>query len=92
MLNKKNEEPWVPYIETNPMGKLQLTDKFFAYKQNIVTLRETLEKHFNTCMNNIRKGLPDVIEEAKDDKDYTFDGTNVGSWTCRVCIIKNDEK
>lgn len=32
MLNKKNEEEWVKYLETNEMGMLQLTDKFFAYK------------------------------------------------------------
>lgn len=32
MLNKKNEEEWVTYLETNQMGMIQLTDKFFAYK------------------------------------------------------------
>ena len=32
MLNKKNEEEWVEYLETNGMGVIQLTDKFFAYK------------------------------------------------------------
>lgn len=42
MLNKKNEEEWVDYLETNGMGMVQLTDKFFVYKQNMVTLRETL--------------------------------------------------
>ncbi len=42
MLNKKNEEEWVDYLEANGMGMIQMTDKFFAYKQNIVTLRETL--------------------------------------------------
>ena len=70
MLNKKNEEEWVTYIETNGLGILQLTDKFFTYKQNIVTLRETLNKHFNTCMTSIMKGLPEVEEEEIDELEH----------------------
>lgn len=60
MLNKKNEEEWVVMLETNELGQLQMTDKFFAYKQQIVTIKETLNKHFNTCMTSIKNGLPEV--------------------------------
>lgn len=67
------------------MGRMQLTDKFFSYKQHIVTLRETLQRHFNNCMQSIKNGLPEVQQEEEDDFDYTFDGTAVGAWTCRVC-------
>jgi hypothetical protein len=85
MLNKKNEEEWVTYLETNGMGMIQLTDKFFAYKQTIVTLRETLNRHFNTCMTSIANGLPEVMEDEEDDEEHNFDATMVGKWTCRVC-------
>lgn len=73
------------YVETNELGQLQLTEKFFAYKQQIVTLKNTLNKHFNTCMTSIKNGLPEVEEEVIDDVDYCFDGSMVGKWTCRVC-------
>ncbi len=90
MLNKKNEEEWVDYLEANGMGMIQMTDKFFAYKQNIVTLRETLQRHFNTCMNSIKNGLPEVLED--DDDLDTLDVQMNGRWTCRVCQVRNEEK
>ena len=89
-LNKKNEEEWVTYVETNELGQLQLTDKFFAYKQEIVTLRTALNNHFNQCMTSIKNGLPEVEEEVKDEADYTFDASMVGKWTCRVCQVRNN--
>jgi predicted restriction endonuclease len=92
MLNKKNEEEWVGYLETNGLGMIQLTDKFFAYKQNIVTLRETLNRHFNTCMTSIKNGLPEVEDEELDDFEHAFDASMVGKWTCRVCQVRNQEK
>lgn len=91
MLVKKNEEDWLTYLETNGMGMMQLTDKFFAYKQNIVTLRETLNRHFNTCMTSIQQGLPEVQDEIEDDEEHNFDGSLVGNWTCRICQLRNKE-
>jgi hypothetical protein len=92
MLNKKNEEEWVSYLETNGMGVIQLTDKFFEYKQRIVTLRETLNRHFNTCMTSIQNGLPEVAEEDLDEEEHNFDASMIGKWTCRVCQVRNEEK
>jgi hypothetical protein len=59
-LNKKNEESWVQYVEKNQMGNTQLTEKFFIYKEQIVSLRIALQRHFNNCMTSIKNGLPEV--------------------------------
>jgi hypothetical protein len=72
MLNKENEKEWVTYVKTNDKGMNQLADKFFAYKQTIVTLRETLNRHFNTCMTSIANGLPEVMEDQEDEKKHHF--------------------
>lgn len=54
------------------------------------TLREVVERHFNTCMREIMNGLPSIMVTSNDDNDYTFDGGNTGGqWTCRTCQVKN---
>lgn len=86
MLNKKNEEEWIDYLETNGLGIPQLTEKFFVYKQNIVTLRETLQRHFNTCISSIKNGLPEVEEDEEEEDLLAVE--NTGQWTCRVCQVR----
>lgn len=73
MLNRKNEENWINYLDNHNDVSFHLGERFFAYKQEIVTLRETLERHFNSIMASIEKGLPEVEEEVKEEEmDYMF--------------------
>ena len=48
---------------------------FTKYKEEITTLRETLERHFNTAMVSIQAGLPEVEQVVKknDTADYPFE-------------------
>ena len=92
-LNKRMEENWLDKLDYDVQGKLQVGKRFIDYKERVQTLRESVERHFNSVMKEISEGLPSIQDDAEDDTDYTFDGTNVGTtWTCRTCQVKNDMK
>ena len=85
-LNKRMEENWLNNVEYDTQGRMILSTKFFRYKECINSLREVVERHFNTVMKEIMNGLPSITEDVEDGADHTFDGGNVGThWTCRVC-------
>lgn len=90
-LNKKMEDNWLNHVEYDTQGKMVLSQKFIRFKENVTSLREVVERHFNYTMKEIMLGLPSIPEEEKkDETDYTFDGSNTGqNWTCRVCQVKN---
>ena len=46
--------------------------RFVKYKEQIVNLRTTLQRHFNTAMSEISAGLPDITATKADGKDYAF--------------------
>ena len=64
LLNKKNEEKWVDKLEVDHNATYSMGNEFLVYKQEIVTIRETLERHFNNIMLSIERDQPE-IEEAK---------------------------
>jgi hypothetical protein len=67
-----------------------LNEIFFKYKQDLINLRATLENHFNKCMASIQAGLPEVMDEDNiEDDDICFE-VNSSSWTCPVCMIRNE--
>ena len=37
-----------------------------------MTLRETLQRHFNSVMLSIERGLPEVAQDEEDDLDYEY--------------------
>ena len=88
-LNARNEENWLNYLDNEGDYTYHLGERFFVFKQQIVTLRETLERHFNTIMLSIQNGLPEVQEEVKVEVDFMFSDKPGDEWTCRVCQIKN---
>jgi len=89
-LNKKMQENWLEKVEYDFKGRLIMGPNFLNYKENVTTLREVVERHFNTVMKEIMNGLPSISNVEEDDNDYTFDGANVGkNWTCRICQVKN---
>ena len=51
------------YTDQDINGKVTLGEKFFAYKQKSVGLRETLERHFNQVMKDIKEGFPNVQDD-----------------------------
>ena len=84
------EENWLDHVEYDNKGKLIMGADFIRYKENVTTLREVVERHFNTAMQEILNGLPSIENDFEDDSDYTFDGNIAGTnWTCRVCQVKN---
>lgn len=101
-LVKKHEENWKDYIEPeinmNPGQKgsssapnMHLGERFFKYKQDVNTMRDTVERHFSKIINEIEAGLPSVsYEEVKkeDDEDQDF-FTKGKTWTCINCTMIN---
>ena len=47
--------------------------QFVKYKESVTTLREVVERHFNTVMKEIMNGLPSIQGYDDDDAD-TDDG------------------
>ena len=75
LLNAKNEEDWLKFLDEGLDGLPYNGENFTKYKEEITTLRETLERHFNTAMNSIQAGLPEVqqIVAKNDTADYPFE-------------------
>lgn len=71
--------------------KNHLGERFFKYKQEVNSMKDTLERHFGTVISEIEAGLPSVeVEESKgddDDEDDTF--TKATTWTCIICTTQN---
>ena len=91
-LNKRMEENWLDKLEYDVQGRLLIGMKFVKFKEAVTSLREVVEKHFNTVMKEIMNGLPSIACDFDDEsgEDYTFDGSNTGThWTCRTCQVKN---
>ena len=49
-LNKKMQVNWLDEVEYDHEGKLICGPNFFNYKSDVITLREVVERHFNTVM------------------------------------------
>lgn len=89
-LNKKMERNWLDELEYDTVGRMLIGQKFIRYKEQVTSLREVVERHFNTVMKEIMAGLPSIAEEEDAGADYVFDGSNTGThWTCRTCQVKN---
>ena len=71
------------------MGAFIIGNRFAAFKQEMINLRETLERHFNTIMLSIQNGLPEVEESEADQIDYMFKLGENQPWTCRTCQVHN---
>ena len=73
---KLHEKDWRDYVEPeivlsqeeskgssqiNTMStRKHLGEQFFKYKQQVNTLRDTVERHFSKVINEIEAGLPSV--------------------------------
>ena len=90
-LDKMMEQNWLDLVEYDKQGKLILSRKFMVFKKKVTTLREVVERHFNTVMKEIMNGLPSIgADDDQDDEDHTFGSALGGKWTCRVCQVKNN--
>lgn len=87
-LNKKNEEDWESYIDIDVNKKMILADKFFKFKQEVNSLKDTVEKHFSKILGDLEAGMPDV-PAGDEDEDIDLGGTN---WTCPTCTNENPQK
>jgi hypothetical protein len=68
-----------------------LGEKFFKFKQDVNTLKDTVERHFSKVINEIEAGLPSVsFEEVKEDDDEDTDFfIKAKNWTCVNCTMVN---
>ncbi len=67
-----------------------LGERFFKYKQEVNSLKETLERHFGTVISEIEAGLPCVeVEESKEDDDEDDTFSKATTWTCIICTTAN---
>ena len=88
-LNGKNEEDWTEYLDIDQVSKKPIMgEKFFKYKQEIITLREAAERHLNSAVADIEAGLPDVaVEKTTKRRDVLFDEiAEKADWRCRTCM------
>ena len=70
--------------------KTHLGEAFFKYKQDCITMKDTVEKHFTLVIREIEAGLPQVVEEEVKDEDDEEDFFVKGShWTCINCTMVN---
>ena len=93
LLNEKNEENWLNYVELDHHGKPYLGEMWSKFKTTLVTLREAMETHFDKLAASILAGLPEVEEGNEEDKmDYNFSGKNMTNkqWVCKTCKQVND--
>ena len=59
------------------------------------SLKSACEHHFNNSMCEIKKGMPSIAQDlltANVEVDFTFDGSGIGAWNCRLCKEANEEK
>jgi hypothetical protein len=52
------------------------------------------ERHFNNTLKEIKMGFPNIYQAATTanvDIDFTFDGSGIGDWNCRLCKQANKE-
>lgn len=75
------------YLDVDSFGSIHLGDRFFRYKQDVNTLRSTLEGHFSRVINQIEAGLPEVKDEGGVPEDDVF--SNAPTWTCPTCTVVN---
>ena len=89
-LTKKNECNFVNLLDADDNGHLSLGENFYNHQKTIVSLKDTCNKHFNTCMTSIVNGLPELKEEfSMDSETETFTDPKI-PWTCRSCKVKNN--
>jgi len=87
-LNKRNEEPWEKkYIDVDELAKMQLGERFFAFKREVISLKESVEEHFGKTIQDIEANLPDVPYDG--DKDHDLDSFAKDQWFCASCTASN---
>jgi hypothetical protein len=64
-----------------------LGEQFFKYKQDVNSLKDTVEKHFSKVISQIEAGLPDVIDNDENDHDIFI--PTLANWLCPTCTTEN---
>jgi hypothetical protein len=75
-LNKRNEEDWQLYLDTDGYGRkiyfsllnkleIHLGSRFIRYKEEVNNLRHVMEKYFKEVISDIEAGLPSIPDDMK---------------------------
>ena len=64
-LNKRNEEDWLTYIDTDSSNRMHLGENFFKFKQEVNSLSDAVERHFTHIINQIEAGLPGIVDDEE---------------------------
>lgn len=87
-LNKLNEEAWEKkYIDVDENSRMHLGDKFFTFKREVISIKESVEEHFGKTIQDIEANLPDVPYDG--DKDVDMDNFTKDQWFCQSCTVSN---
>ena len=49
-LNKRNEEEWSERLDVDSEGRLMIGERFTKYRQDVISLRDAVEKHFSRAI------------------------------------------
>lgn len=87
VLTEKAEQNWIDFLEKDFQGNYTALQKFQKFKEEMISMKNILENHFNAAYESIKSDLAEVAPEMGKvtSKDYTFDGTDIGEWTCVIC-------
>ena len=70
--------------------ELMIGERFVKYKQNLIGLKDAVEKHFSRTIIQIEAGLPDIQDEADFCRDlFSLKHTDDKTWTCPTCTNIN---
>ena len=61
---EEQERRWFTLLEDDLVGQDSIGLRFELYQQQLHSLRELLEKHFNAHLKAIQDGLPEVDDDS----------------------------
>lgn len=64
-LNKRNEEDWQHYLEVDTQGRNIIGPTFQRFKDQVMQLKDTLERHFSRHIAIIEEGLVEIEEDSR---------------------------
>jgi hypothetical protein len=84
---EEQERRWFTLLEDDSVGQDSIGLRFQLYQQQLHSLRELLEKHFNAHLKAIQDGLPEVDEDSGQGQSVIV--FEMEQWTCWMCKLKH---
>ena len=89
-LNKRNEEDWQHYLEVDTQGRNIIGPTFQRFKDQVMQLKNTLERHFSRHIAIIEEGLVKIEEDSRLEQEEQSDKFGLApTWICPTCTNRN---